>query len=322
MLGYILLLLPKNLLSYFVGFFVHIEWPKIIHGPLIKWFVLKYQINIEEAEKGLDEYPSIGALFVRNLKPGLRPVDETIVIPDLIEMRGEVFMNKDEFHALNAASEESGGKVFANPRNAAAGSLRMLDPSVTASRPLRIMIHGLGRVEGVTFARHEESMEYTESLGLLTARQWGRQCRGLDETVAFFNEVEAAREKHPFEIDGVVVKVDDLSWQRRLGERSRSPRWAVAYKFAPREAVTDLIDISVQVGRTGALTPVAILEPVEVAGVVVSNATLHNPEMIRERDIRIGDAVIISRAGDVIPAVVGPVLDERKRARSCAASGS
>lgn len=241
----------------------------------------------------------------------LRQVEAGIVVPSLLEVRGEVFIDKDDFQALNRQADEGEGKVFANPRNAAAGSLRQLDPRVTASRPLKILFHGIGRVEGVSFRRHEELIRYLGKLGLKTAEKWSQRCHGLEETVAHYRKIESLREKLPFEIDGVVAKVDDLARQAELGVRSRSPRWAIAYKFPPREAETRLLDIVVQVGRTGALTPVATLEPVELAGVRVSNATLHNQEMIREKDIRIGDIVRITRAGDVIPAVLGPVLQRR-----------
>ncbi len=243
---------------------------------------------------------------LRGLPLALRPLKKRAAIPDLLEVRGEVYMNKADFVALNAQAEEAGGKVFANPRNAAAGSLRMLDPRITAARPLRILFHGVGRTEGIEADAHHEVMGRLGALGLSTALRWARLCRDLATVKIYFEEVAGARDDYPYEIDGVVVKVDDLAWQEELGVRSRSPRWAIAWKFAPREAVTKLIDIAVQVGRTGALTPVAILEPVELAGVRVSNATLHNQDMIRERDIRIGDRVRITRAGDVIPAVVGP----------------
>jgi len=244
---------------------------------------------------------------IRGLPLTLRPAGRGVEIPDLLEVRGEVYMNKKDFQELNRAAAETEAKIFANPRNAAAGSLRQLDPSVTASRPLRVLFHGLGRAEGMRFERHSESMRSLEKLGLMTALRWANLCEGLEEVITYYDRTMQERDAYPFEIDGVVVKVDDLERQKALGERSRSPRWAIAWKFPPREAETTLVDISVHVGRTGALTPVAILEPVEIAGVRVSNATLHNPVLIRERDIRIGDRVLITRAGDVIPAVVGPV---------------
>jgi len=249
---------------------------------------------------------------LRGLPLTLRPAKKA-AIPALLEVRGEVYMNKADFVALNAQAAEAGGKVFANPRNSAAGSLRMLDPRITASRPLRILLHGVGRIEGMAPKSHHEMMRGLSDLGFSTPLSRARLCRSLDDVKDYFRETAAARDDYPYEIDGVVVKVDDLAWQDELGVRSRSPRWAIAWKFPPREAVTRLTDIVVQVGRTGALTPVAILEPVSLAGVTVSNATLHNQEMIRERDIRIGDRVRLMRAGDVIPAVVGPVLEEGAR---------
>ncbi len=228
-------------------------------------------------------------------------------VPRLLEARGEVYMNKRDFAAFNRQAEERGEKTFANPRNAAAGSLRQLDPRLTAARPLRLLCHGLGRLEGEEPRTQQEAVELLGGLGLMTALRWARPCRGLEDVEAYYARIESERDALPFEIDGVVVKLDDLGRQRRLGVRARSPRWAVAYKFPPREAETDLVDIRVQVGRTGALTPVALLAPVQVGGVQVSNATLHNQEMIREKDVRIGDRVIVTRAGDVIPEIVSVV---------------
>jgi len=248
---------------------------------------------------------------IRGLPLVLDPAGTGAAVPSVLDVRAEVFIDKADFAELNRQAEESEGRVFANPRNAAAGSLRQLDPAVTAGRPLRILCHGVGRLEGMSPVRQEEIVRYLDALGFMTGLKWSALCSGLDQVETYYTRIAAMRDSLPFEIDGVVVKVDDLARQQRLGVRSRSPRWAIAYKFPPREAVTRLKDIMVQVGRTGALTPVAILEPVSVSGVTVSNATLHNPEMIRQRDIRIGDRVSITRAGDVIPAVVGPVVAER-----------
>ncbi len=248
---------------------------------------------------------------IRGVPLVLRP-PEASSIPSLLEVRGEVYMNKSDFVTLNRQAEELGEKVFANPRNAAAGSLRQLDPRVTASRPLRILFHGLGRFEGMTVVSQREIAGALDALGLMTASRWSRACAGLAEIERYYAELESRREELPFEIDGVAVKVDDLREQQRLGVRSRSPRWAIAYKFPPREAETVLKDIRVQVGRTGALTPVAELEPVTVGGVQVSSATLHNQEMIRDKDLRVGDRVIVTRAGDVIPEVVRVVEGHRK----------
>jgi DNA ligase (NAD+) len=232
-------------------------------------------------------------------------------VPDLLEARGEVYMNKADFVAMNRQAEERGGRVFANPRNAAAGSLRQLDPRLAAARPLRILCHGIGRVSGRSFGTQEEAIRFLDRLGMMTALRWSRLCADVPAVQAYFDGIAAMRDDLPFEIDGVVIKVDDLARQERLGLRSRSPRWAVAYKFPPREAVTKVKDIVMTVGRTGALTPLAVLEPVWVGGVQVSNATLHNMDMIREKDVRIGDRVKVTRAGDVIPYIIGPVVESR-----------
>ncbi|HEY3175080.1 MAG TPA: NAD-dependent DNA ligase LigA [Candidatus Polarisedimenticolia bacterium] len=232
-------------------------------------------------------------------------------VPALLEIRGEVYMNKTDFADLNRQAEEQGEKVFANPRNAAAGSLRQLDPKITAARPLRVLCHGLGRVEGIDLRTQAEAIGYLDSLGMMTAMKWSRLCGSFDEIERHYAELEGGREKLPFEIDGMVVKVNDLKAQERLGLRSRTPRWAVAWKFPPREAETTLTDIRVQVGRTGALTPVGVIEPACVGGVTITSVTLHNWEMIREKDIRVGDRVIVTRAGDVIPEIVRVVSERR-----------
>jgi len=248
---------------------------------------------------------------IRAVPLTLRPRDRRTVVPGVIDVRGEVFMNTKDFVALNRQAEERGEKVFANPRNAAAGSLRQLDPRITASRPLRVMCHGLGRVEGVTLKDHAGAIKYLDKLGFMTALPWAQLARTMEQVEAYCSRMETERERMPFEIDGVVVKVNSLEHQEKMGVRSRSPRWAVAYKFPPREAVTTLREIKVQVGRTGALTPVAVLDPVRVGGVIVSSATLHNQEMIDDKDVRPGDRVVITRAGDVIPEVVRALVEER-----------
>jgi len=230
--------------------------------------------------------------------------------PARLEARGEVYIEKAKFAELNARLEEKGEEPFANPRNAAAGSLRQLDPRITASRPLQIFLYGVGQVEGASPKTYTEELKLLDALGLRVVRP--RQlCRTLAETSAFWNEMNEKRDKLPFEIDGVVLKVDRLAQQERLGIRSRSPRYSVACKFAPRQATTVVRDIEVQVGRTGALTPVARLVPVQVSGVEISNATLHNQDEIDRKDIRVGDTVIVQRAGDVIPEVVGVVAEKR-----------
>lgn len=240
----------------------------------------------------------------------LRLVDEHETPPRLLEARGEVFMPKTAFEELNRQREREGLELFANPRNAAAGSLRQLDPKVTASRPLDIVFYGIGRLEGRELNSQHEVMQYLPKLGLRTAHPV-RLCRGMDEIFAYYDDLLRRRDELPFEIDGCVLKVNSFEAQRRLGVRSRSPRWALAAKFPPRQEVTVVEDIEVQVGRTGALTPVAKLRPVRVGGVTVRNATLHNEDEIRRKDVRIGDTVIIQRAGDVIPEVVAVVKDRR-----------
>jgi DNA ligase (NAD+) len=232
------------------------------------------------------------------------------VVPRLLEVRGEVFIGKQEFEELNRRQAAAGQKVFANPRNAAAGSLRQLDPNITAERPLDIFLYGFGRVEGLAFSTHAESLERLRTLGLKTVRET-RLCASLDDALAFFRELLDRRDDLPYEVDGAVLKVNDLEQQRELGVRSRSPRYAIACKFPPQQETTKLLAIDVQVGRTGALTPVARLEPVHVGGVEVQNATLHNEDEIARKDVRIGDTVVIQRAGDVIPQVVAPVVSKR-----------
>jgi DNA ligase (NAD+) len=221
-----------------------------------------------------------------------------------LEVRGEAYMNKADLAALNRGRERSGEPAFANPRNAAAGSVRQLDPSVTASRRLHLWVYGTGRVEGVSFASHWEELALLEKWGFPVNRRGSRRCRTIDEAVAFYREIGASKEELPYEVDGIVVKVDDASLQRELGEISRSPRWAVAAKFSPDRAETSVEDIAVFVGRTGILTPVAILSPVVVRGVTVRRATLHNQDMVDAKDVRVGDRVVVQRAGDVIPEVV------------------
>ncbi|MDE0030919.1 MAG: NAD-dependent DNA ligase LigA [Deltaproteobacteria bacterium] len=230
--------------------------------------------------------------------------------PRLLAVRGEVFYPTEGFRRLNQQREEAGEYVFANPRNAAAGALKQLDSKITASRPLDLFCHGMGAVEPASFASQ------ADFLGML--RDWGlkpvpltRVCRGVDEIVAYQEEMEGRRDELPYEIDGVVLKVNSLELQRRLGQIARSPRWAMAYKFKPRQSTTRILDIHPQVGRTGTLTPVAHLEPVQLAGVTVRNASLHNMDEIERKDIRIGDTIVIERAGDVIPYVVRVVEEAR-----------
>ncbi|MDA8179093.1 MAG: NAD-dependent DNA ligase LigA [Deltaproteobacteria bacterium] len=224
--------------------------------------------------------------------------------PTHLTARGEAYMEKRDLAALNRGRERAGEPVFANPRNAAAGSVRQLDPKVTASRRLKLWVYGAGRVEGVGFPSHWDELSWLSGLGLPVNWAGSRRCRDIAEAVAFYREMGEKKESLPYEIDGVVVKVNDAALQRELGEISRSPRWAVAAKFSPDRAETTVEEIAVSVGRTGTITPVAFLSPVVVRGVTVRRATLHNQDMIDAKDIRVGDRVLVQRAGDVIPEVV------------------
>jgi DNA ligase (NAD+) len=230
--------------------------------------------------------------------------------PAVLEVRGEVYMNVADFEKLNTGLSEAGARVFANPRNAAAGSLRQKDPAITASRSLSLICHGVGYVEGERFASHWDALQ--------ALKGWGLRVNPRNERVATLDRVyercshwQAHRHDVAYEIDGVVVKVNSIAQQEELGFTAKAPRWAIAYKFPPEERTTEIQDIKVHVGRTGAVTPWAQLEPVVVGGVTISTATLHNEDEIARKDIRIGDTVIVRRAGDVIPEVVGPVVSTR-----------
>jgi DNA ligase (NAD+) len=232
-------------------------------------------------------------------------------IPEVLEVRGEVFMNLADFERLNTAQESRGEKIFVNPRNAAAGSLRQLDSRVTAQRPLSFFAYGWGDLGGFQLPRHSAMLDWMQRLGLPVNEKQHVLARGAEQLLQFYAEIGARRSQLPYDIDGVVYKVDDLNAQRVLGFVARAPRFAIAHKFPAQEATTTLLDIEVQVGRTGAITPVARLSPVFVGGVTVTNATLHNETEILRKDVRVGDTVIVRRAGDVIPEVVGPVLAQR-----------
>jgi len=231
-------------------------------------------------------------------------------IPQRLEVRGEVFLPRQAFQRLNREREEQGQPIFANPRNAAAGSLKQLDSSITAKRPLDIFCHGTGAVSGVTFATQMDLLKNLKEWGLKPV-PLVRVCHSLSEIFTWHEEMEQKRDELPYEIDGIVVKINNLELHRRLGEIARSPRWAIAYKFKALQATTRILDIQPQVGRTGTLTPVAALEPVPVGGVIVKSASLHNMDEIERKDIRIGDTVIVERAGDVIPYVVKVITEKR-----------
>lgn len=237
--------------------------------------------------------------------------------PSLLEVRGEVLMFKQDFARLNETQQENGQQTFANPRNAAAGTVRQLDSKIAASRPLRFLGYALGATEDVAFESQNDIEEYFSEHGIPTAISMDKKlvavCTGPEEVVEYYHRVEKMRPHLPFDIDGIVVKVNSLRLQDDLGLVARSPRWATAAKFKPEQAETLIEDIIVQVGRTGALTPVAIMTPVKVGGVTVTNATLHNQDEINRKDVRIGDTVIIQRAGDVIPEVVSVNLDKRPK---------
>ncbi|MEJ4045092.1 NAD-dependent DNA ligase LigA [Erwinia sp. SLM-02] len=238
-------------------------------------------------------------------------------IPARVEVRGEVFMPQAGFEKMNDEARRTGGKVFANPRNAAAGSLRQLDPRITAKRPLTFFCYGVGLLEGGDMPRsHIERLKQFKAWGLPVSDRV-RLCHSADEVLAFYRQVEADRPALGFDIDGVVIKVDSLDLQEQLGFVARAPRWAVAFKFPAQEQITTVRDVEFQVGRTGAITPVARLEPVLVAGVMVSNATLHNADEIERLGLKIGDRVVIRRAGDVIPQVVS-VVESAEDARDIA----
>jgi DNA ligase (NAD+) len=240
----------------------------------------------------------------------LQLIQKEISVPERLEVRGEAIMQVEKFKELNRKREEKGEPPFANPRNAAAGSIRQLDPKITAERPLEIYFYGLGEVIGWTFKNQWEILKTLPKWGLRT-NPHVRKCKNIDEVLDYYHEMNEKRETLPYEIDGIVIKVNRFDLQARLGEIARSPRWALAFKFQPKQETTKIIEIRPQVGRTGALTPVAVMEPVKVGGVEVSRATLHNQDEIDRLDVRIGDTVIIQRAGDVIPEVVQVITSKR-----------
>ena len=231
-------------------------------------------------------------------------------LPQSIEIRGEIYLDHQEFQRINRERERSGEPLFANPRNAAAGSVRQLDPAITARRKLSIFVYGIGAVNGAVPDNHWETLEFLGSMGM-KVNSVKTRCANIDEAMKFCRQWDKEKEKLDYDADGLVIKVNAHAQQNILGQVSRSPRWAIAYKFAAEQAVTVIKDIIVGVGRTGALTPVAVMEPVEVSGVTVTNATLHNEDEVKRKDIRIGDTVVIRRAGEVIPEVVRVLTEKR-----------
>lgn len=231
-------------------------------------------------------------------------------IPEEIDIRGEVYMNIDEFERINKDRQQRGEPVFANPRNAASGSVRQLDPSITASRRLHMACYGIGYVKGIEFKTQFDFIRWLER-ARFPIPVYVRVVRGIDKVIECIKEIEKLRETYPFETDGAVVKVNHFELQRRLGAKTREPRWAIAYKYPAHQGITKLLEILPSVGRTGVITPVAILEPVSIGGVTVSRSTLHNWDEVKRKDIRVGDYVIVERAGEVIPHIIGVVVDRR-----------
>ena len=247
---------------------------------------------------------------IRSIPLKLR--ESILSAPPRLEVRGEVFIKKDDFLKLNQDTKQTGNLIFSNPRNAAAGSLRQLNPSVTAKRPLSIYLYESGLIDGMLFHNHLSFLNALSDWGLPT-NTLIKELKDAEGMVKFHKELESKRNELAYEIDGTVFKINDYSLREKLGARSRSPRWAIAGKFKSQQVTTVLKHIEIQVGRTGALTPVANLEPVQVGGVIISNATLHNQEEISRKDIRIGDTVLVERAGDVIPKVIKVIFDKRPK---------
>lgn len=252
---------------------------------------------------------TIGEDITNNLKT-IRSIPFKLKENVMLEVRGEAFMPKKSFQKLNEKREEEGQELFANPRNAAAGSLRQLDPKIAASRNLDIFLYGVGKLEGHSVDSHDESLKFLSHLGFKTNPEW-KKCENIDEVIDFVNGWQEKRPDLPYEIDGIVIKVNSLYQQEELGFTAKSPRWATAYKFPAEEVVTKLEGIELSVGRTGVVTPTALLQPVLVAGTTVKRASLHNEDLIREKDIKIGDYVVVKKAGDIIPEVVNVITERR-----------
>lgn len=252
---------------------------------------------------------TIGEDITNNLKT-IRSIPFKLKDDVMLEVRGEAYMPKKSFQKLNAHREEEGQELFANPRNAAAGSLRQLDPKIAASRNLDIFLYGVGKLEGHSVDSHDESLTYLSHLGFKTNPEW-KKCNNIEEVIEYVNSWQEKRPDLPYEIDGIVIKVNSLYQQEELGFTAKNPRWAIAYKFPAEEVVTKLEGIELNVGRTGVVTPTALLQPVLVAGTTVKRASLHNEDLIREKDIKIGDYVVVKKAGDIIPEVVNVITERR-----------
>ncbi|MBU6409056.1 MAG: NAD-dependent DNA ligase LigA [Verrucomicrobia bacterium] len=292
---------------------------KLLPGETLEWAVEPKVDGVAVSLRYQEGRLAIGATrgdgmtgddITANLKT-IRSVPMKLNHPGFLEARGEVFLTKSGFEKLNAERQAAGAEVFANPRNAAAGSLKQLDPRIVAKRPLDVVFYGLGKLEnGPHPATHADALDWLKSLGFKTPQKIWR-CHSADELMAAIDELDRLRRGFPYETDGAVIKLNDFAQRERAGFTAKAPRWAIAYKYAAERAQTRLRGITIQVGRTGALTPVAELDPVFLAGSTISRATLHNEDEIKRKDIRIGDAVLIEKAGEVIPAVVGVVPEKR-----------
>ncbi|HLU21503.1 MAG TPA: NAD-dependent DNA ligase LigA [Bacillaceae bacterium] len=252
---------------------------------------------------------TVGEDITANLRT-IRSIPLKLKEPYTLEVRGEAFMPKKSFEALNKERAENGEVLFANPRNAAAGSLRQLDPRIAASRNLDVFLYGIGDVGTTGVTTHSSGLELLETLGLKVNKE-RRFCKSIEDVLKYIEEWTEKRSQLDYDIDGIVIKVDSYAQQEELGSTAKSPRWAIAYKFPAEEVATKLIDIELSVGRTGVVTPTAILEPVQVAGTTVQRASLHNEDLIREKDIMLGDFVIVKKAGDIIPEVVNVLVERR-----------